>query len=297
MRWWLRMMLGVLCVGAVWGPQASTASATIPDKETRVVGATTAQPGCSQSGNVVTCTYATQSEFVVPTGVSSVMATAVGAQGGTDIASGTAGGLGAVASGRLAVTPGQILYVEVGALGGDGGRDNTGARYGGFGGGESDVRTCPAVGPCPTGSTLSSRLLVAGGGGGTGQRGTVGGNAGTTGAAGTGANGGSYHHGAVRHTVAPGGPRRRSVLAERGVMAVPRAATVPSGPAEPAAARTITRELPEVGVAQDGSAVVVAAAVSTRTTLALAGAAVRATPLLRCRARPSRRRARARRRR
>ena len=128
---------------------------------------------CSQSGNTVTCTYMTQgeSQFVDPNGVGSVTATVVGAQGGPY----GDGGLGAQASGTLAVTPGETLYLEVDVLGGAGSLP---------GGGESDVRTCSAAGTCPSGSTLSSRLLVAGGGGGA-----PGGNAGTTGAAGNGGPG------------------------------------------------------------------------------------------------------------
>src|ERR1700729_2317241 len=57
--------------------------------------------GCSQSGTTVTCTYSARGEtaFVVPGGVSTLTATAVGAQGGADSFSGVAGGLGAVATG------------------------------------------------------------------------------------------------------------------------------------------------------------------------------------------------------
>src|SRR5262249_21659833 len=108
--------------------------------------APTALPAhCTQSGTTVTCTYTAGGEapFPVPPGVNSVTATATGAQGGAGYANQFPGGLGATASGTVSVTPGQTLYLEVGVLGGDGGRDNTGFLLGGPGGGESDVRTCP----------------------------------------------------------------------------------------------------------------------------------------------------------
>lgn len=145
--------------------------------------------GCSQSGSNVTCTYTAQgeSQFVVPAGVSSLTATVVGAQGQGP------GGLGAEASGTLAVTPGATLYAEVDVLGASG--------YGDRGGGESDLRTCSATGTCASGGTLDSRLLVAGGGGGGGGGGSspdaAGGNAGTTGAAGSGSPGPAGEGGAV----------------------------------------------------------------------------------------------------
>ncbi len=154
---------------------------------------------CSQSGTTVTCTYTSQgeSQFDVPTGITSVTATAVGAQGGADFGSGTPGGLGAVASGTFSVTPGQVLFVEVDVLGGTGGTESGGFVSGGAGGGESDVRTCPSAGaqPCPAGSTLASRLVVGGGGGGTGDFGGPAGNAGTTGNGGNGASSGGKFDG------------------------------------------------------------------------------------------------------
>lgn len=157
---------------------------------------------CTVSNAVnVTCTYTTQGEtvFTVPDGVTGFTVTAVGAQGGAGLTAGDpGGGLGAVATGTLGsavVRPGQTYYVEVNVLGGDGGRASNGGQLGGIGGGESDIRTCPAFGPCGLGSTLGTRLLVAGGGGGNAfglrlENGrftfTRGGNAGTTGAAGDG---------------------------------------------------------------------------------------------------------------
>ncbi|HEU4628202.1 MAG TPA: PASTA domain-containing protein [Gemmatimonadaceae bacterium] len=126
--------------------------------------------------------------YVVPAGVTYVDVTAVGARGGDGTQYGV-GGRGASVSARLAVSPGQALYVHVGGAGADGeetgltvaGGDNGGGRgaaWGGAGGGgASDVRTVPAAaGP----SSLASRLVVAAGGGGATPRGD-GGDAGGTG--------------------------------------------------------------------------------------------------------------------
>ena len=147
--------------------------------------------GCTQSGTTVTCTYTSGGEtaFTVPAGVNSVTATVVGQQGGSDYGGGSAGALGAVASGTIGSTPGESLYLEVAVLGGRGGEGNNGFPLAGYGGGESDVRTCSATGTCTSGTTLGSRLLVAGGGGGRGEFGGAGGNAGTTGAGGNGGDG------------------------------------------------------------------------------------------------------------
>jgi len=152
------------------------------------VGSAALPSGCSEAAGTVTCSFTSQGEtgFVVPQGVGSVTASVVGAQGGADYAADVPGGLGAQASGVIAVTSGETLYAEVDVLGGANGVDDSGIAYGGPGGGESDVRTCSASATCATGTTLSSRLLVAGGGGGTGTAGAVGGNAGTTGTAGNG---------------------------------------------------------------------------------------------------------------
>ena len=147
--------------------------------------------GCTAASGTVTCTYTAsgQTQFTVPPGVSSLTATVVGAQGGADFGLAQPGGLGAVATGTLTVTPAQTLYLEVGILGGAAGQLVPGFTDSGAGGGESDVRTCPAAGTCSSGTTLGSRLLVAGGGGGTGDFGGAAGNAGTTGAAGNGITG------------------------------------------------------------------------------------------------------------
>jgi hypothetical protein len=126
------------------------------------------QPGCSQSGPTVTCTYTSgDNAFTVPAGVSSLHIVAVGAPGQDEGGSGY-GGLGAQVSGDLAVTPKSTLYAVVGGYGGANGGGQGAICYdhvvplgrAGAGGGASDVRAID--------TDLTSRLLVAGGGGGTG---------------------------------------------------------------------------------------------------------------------------------
>ncbi len=127
-----------------------------------------------------TFTAVGESKFVVPPGDSRVTITATGAQGADGFAS--FGGFGAVVTGSVPVTPGEILYVEVGGVGSNGA--GHGAFSAGAGGGASDVRTSPAVeGLAPT----DPRLLVAGGGGGGGDGfpGDVGGVAGSAPTGGT----------------------------------------------------------------------------------------------------------------
>jgi Big-like domain-containing protein/glycine rich protein len=186
--------LGAGSAQALAAPAASTAPAASAVPAAGARPATPALPsGCSQSGGTVTCTFTSTGEHQlgVPTGVTSVTATVVGGQGGTDFGLSQPGGLGAIATGTLSVTPGQAIFAEVGILGGAAGSLFPGFQDSGAGGGESDVRTCPATGgqPCPAGSTLASRLLVAGGGGGSGDFGGTTGNAGTTGNGGNGAGG------------------------------------------------------------------------------------------------------------
>ncbi|MCT4357076.1 Ig-like domain-containing protein [Streptomyces sp. Je 1-79] len=125
--------------------------------------------------------------FTVPAGVSSVTVDLYGAEGGSaagyvtpnPVATGASGGLGGHTRATLAVTPGQLLRLTVGAAGipgssrrgeyarpggyghGSGGGGAHGG--GGSGGGASDLRT-GAFGP-------AERILVAGGGGGAGNGG------------------------------------------------------------------------------------------------------------------------------
>ncbi len=157
---------------------------------------------------------ASEQTFQVPLGVTSIHVVAVGAPGGRGGAFGSSvpslGGLGAVVTSNLAVTPGEVLYVEVGAAGTDGNAIEEEGVYeafngggggpssavvggaGGGGGGASDLRTIPLA----QAGTLQSRLLVAAGGGGGGGApsstvGGVGGAAGVEGGDGPGAGGGA----------------------------------------------------------------------------------------------------------
>lgn len=120
-----------------------------------------------------------EQQWTVPAGVTSVHVELIGAKGAGG--GGYPGGLGHNVSGDIAVTPGQVLYVEVGGNGqGTSGGFNGGGAAGlapfgaaGGGGGASDIRTISRS----SGGTLGSRLLVAGGGGGAGHQ-APGGNAG-----------------------------------------------------------------------------------------------------------------------
>ena len=115
--------------------------------------------------------------FTVPGGVTSIYVEAVGgrgASGGGFPAGGFRGGYGAFASATLAVSPGQVLFVNVGGNGGLGsttfngggvGGNNGTAFIGGSGGGATDIRTNSRD---MVGNTLATRLVTAGGGGGAG---------------------------------------------------------------------------------------------------------------------------------
>lgn len=146
-------------------------------------------PGSSQ-----TFSYTGSAQtFTVPPCVTSVTIDAYGAQGGAA----ATGGRGGQAKGSLDVTPGQTLYVYVGQAGtgtsggwNGGGTGNTNGNW--HGGGASDVR----VG----GTALANRVIVAGGGGGSGLSGT--GNPVTAGGGGGGNVGGS---GSTNSTATGGG--------------------------------------------------------------------------------------------
>jgi len=151
--------------------------------------------------------------FTVPAGVTEVTVVATGASGGAGADSGVlggaggVGGLGAQVTSTLSVTPGEVLYVEVGSGGG------TGLTGGGGGGGASDVRTCSITATtCPGGasSSSSSRLVVAAGGGGGGAgfdslAGGAGGAAGAGGQPGGVSNGGSAGGGGAAGSASSGG--------------------------------------------------------------------------------------------
>ncbi|MFY7908867.1 MAG: 3-coathanger stack domain-containing protein [Emticicia sp.] len=124
--------------------------------------------------------------FIVPAGVTEIDIAAKGAQGGRNQA-GILGGLGGLASGKLAVTPGQTLYIYVGGQngyngGGTAGSSTCTSAIGGNGGGASDIRL--------GGTALTDRVIVAGGGGGAGGNRLSGCGRGTGGGGGGGYYGG-----------------------------------------------------------------------------------------------------------
>jgi hypothetical protein len=188
-RRWSAAAVGLLCVvggTVVVGSLAGTAAAAT----------------CTTSSGTTTCVFAStgaEQVFTVPGGVTSVHVEARGAAGATSVF-GASGGRGALVTGDLPVTPGAVLYVEVGGAPTGSARCGAQVCEGGFngggssqgnvaagGGGASDVRTVPRTDP----GTLASRLLVAAGGGGGGDRqlllafncpGGAGGDAGTAGA-------------------------------------------------------------------------------------------------------------------
>ena len=123
-----------------------------------------------------------EQQWTVPDDVTAIHIVLIGAKGSGG--GGFPGGLGHNVSGDLGVTPGTVLYVNVGGKGSgttpgfNGGGHAGVAPVGtaGAGGGASDIRTISRTTP----GTLDSRLMVAGGGGGVGH-GTRGGNAGAAG--------------------------------------------------------------------------------------------------------------------
>ncbi|MFN7990238.1 MAG: hypothetical protein U0529_22400 [Thermoanaerobaculia bacterium] len=133
-----------------------------------VVGAAgaAAQPSCPAGFTSQTFSFTgAEQQFVVPANASTVTIHAWGAQGAaaTGSAAGV-GGLGGYATGSLAVTAGQTLYIYVGGQGNTFNGAGTGGTIGGgIGGGASDVRA--------GGNALANRVLTAGGGGGGGQNG------------------------------------------------------------------------------------------------------------------------------
>ena len=161
--------------------------------------------GCTYSSNAqISYSYgASTATYTIPPATFSVSVDVQGACGGGNgyLAS---GGQGARITCLLSVTPGEVLYINVGAAGGNGGfftyglGGNTGsfagggdgAAYGfegsGGGGGATDIRT--------GGTGLANRIIAAGAGGGAGYDCGYdnGGDAGLAGAAGNGLDCSSY---------------------------------------------------------------------------------------------------------
>jgi hypothetical protein len=171
-------------------------------------------PASAIAAPTVSVTYSTtgESPFIVPAGVHRLSVVLVGASGGAGrnefSFDDALGGPGGVVQGGLSVSPGEVLFAEIGGPGGPGtglgpgaGGVNGGGAGGlhapaGGGGGATDIRRCsihsgspldPQV--CAGLSTVGSRMLVAGGGGGGGGSGSsastvLGGNGGGAGGAG-----------------------------------------------------------------------------------------------------------------
>ncbi|WP_276133220.1 glycine-rich protein [Polluticoccus soli] len=118
--------------------------------------------------------------YTVPVGVTFLDVKVRGAIGGAGTGTGAAaGGGGSEVTGRLAVSPGTVLYIYVGSAGtafsGGFNGGGTPGTSGGGGGGASDIR----IG----GTTTSNRVIVAAGGGGGGggsATGYIGGGGGST---------------------------------------------------------------------------------------------------------------------
>jgi hypothetical protein len=158
-----------------------------------LLAASSAQAAGCVTNSVAFSYTGTEQCYVVPAGVTEVNVVAVGAPGTGGYTNGRGvvpaaglGGEGAQVSGVLAVTPAEVLYVEVGGTGGyfagafNGGGSGAsegalgGGSGGGAGGGASDVRTVSCGTGCPgSAASLASRLLVAGGGGGGGGGGSA----------------------------------------------------------------------------------------------------------------------------
>ena len=153
-------------------------------------------PAATAATASATFTNTGETPFIVPGGVTSVSVHLIGAAGGagdnTFSSDDAPGGAGADVTATLTVTPGEVLFAEVGGAGGagsglgpgggggNGGGTGGNSDNGGGGGGATDVRTCSATTTnvldqpaCAMIATLGSRLIVAGGGGGAGGGGSA----------------------------------------------------------------------------------------------------------------------------
>lgn len=193
---------------------------------TRTVDYTTTYYVEAKTQSELAFTYTgAQQAWVVPSGVTSIEIKTWGAQGGG--AQTGIGGKGGYATGTLLVTPGETLYINVGGKGNAGttnvqvnggfngggyARAYTSGAYAASGGGATDIRK--------GGTALANRVIVAGGGGGTGfyssiaYAGGVGG--GTSGTAGT--NYSSYTGGSGGSQLGGGAKGANSAYSQDGTM-------------------------------------------------------------------------------
>lgn len=182
----------IICSGSTTSLSASSSNSTINWYTVSVSGTTV---GTSLSGAnfivspTVNTTYYAESfsdpttftlnytggiqTYTVPAGVTTLTVDLMGAKGGSGYPSVSAGGNGGRVTGTISVTPGQVLQIYVGGMGGDAsaslagsagfngggiGALYSGAYGGGGGGGATDIRVPPY--------SLSDRIAIAGGGGG-----------------------------------------------------------------------------------------------------------------------------------
>jgi hypothetical protein len=161
------------------------------------------------SGSATFTYTGSQQTWIVPSCVTSISITANGAQGSSGAgAQGGVGGLGGSAQGQLTnLVGGETLYIYVGGQNGYNGGAIAGSG-GGVGGGASDIRI--------NGTSLSNRIIIAGGGGGGGGSGANdsgcgvnGGGNGGSGGGGTGSNGvpGSHNNAGFGGSLGTGGSR------------------------------------------------------------------------------------------
>ncbi len=113
----------------------------------------TAGAGAAQAQTVTFLSTGAEQTFTVPEGVTSIQMVAIGGRGGDGTPSGStpggSGGFGAIVGADIAVTPGQILFVEVA---GNGASAASGGAGGFNGGGAGEPRLTPvaAAGVPPT---------------------------------------------------------------------------------------------------------------------------------------------------
>jgi hypothetical protein len=159
---------------------------------TSIANAIYTSPG-STTSSTFNYTGANQT-FTVPSNISSINVSLSGAGGGAATIWGQIGGAGGLVSGTLAVTPGQILTVLVGGLGGTGTSTQDG--IGGYNGGGTGYTSSTNGWYVGGGGGWSGILnqaktiayCIAGGGGGAGDNGTGGLGGGLTGANATNGN-------------------------------------------------------------------------------------------------------------
>jgi hypothetical protein len=182
--------------------------------------------GSATAGAATTTTFSSPGEytFTVPAGVTSITVNAIGAAGGACL--GLVAGEGASVTATVPVTPGEPLFVGVGAHGsgdcggnvggtggiGGGGNGGTGNTAAGAGGGGSSL-----VGVASPWPAFNSLFVIGGGGGGAGNgNSSGGGNGGNAGSAGSNGAAGATGGGAGTQTAGGSGGARGSASAGTG---------------------------------------------------------------------------------